>query len=209
MLVSVRDALPRRTAALASATRTRAAAPLTRHFTTRKTPPAAAPAAAPTALSTSSPAPRGVALALAAQTDARIAPRARLRDEFALAGRVALVSGANRGLGLEMALALAEAGARAVYCVDLPAEPGAEWEAVAEYVKRMGAGEGDGEGEGTRMEYVCADVTDQARMWAVGRAIGEREGRMDVCVAAAGILREHTDCLEYPAEQFRKVRAWA
>ena len=46
--------------------------------------------------------------------------------EFSLADRVALVSGGHRGLGLEMALGLVEAGARAVYCVDLPARPGAE-----------------------------------------------------------------------------------
>lgn len=35
--------------------------------------------------------------------------------------------------------------------------------------------------------------------------IGEREGRMDACVAAAGVLKSHTDCLEYPAKQFRDV----
>lgn len=122
-----------------------------------------------------------------------------LWDEFALRDRVALVSGANRGLGLEMALVLAEAGARAVYCVDLPAKPGEEWRAVAEYVGRM-------EGGGRRLEYVCADVRDQKAMWRIGEEIGDREGRMDVCVAAAGILKAHTDCLEYPGEEFEEVR---
>lgn len=117
--------------------------------------------------------------------------------EFALTDRVALVSGANRGLGLEMALALAEAGARAVYCVDLPAAPGAEWEAVRAHVAGMGGGR--------RLEYASADVRDQEAMWDVGDEVGAREGRLDVCVAAAGVLRAHTDCLEYPAEQFREV----
>lgn len=28
---------------------------------------------------------------------------------------------------------------------------------------------------------------------------------MDACVAAAGVLKSHTDCLEYPAKQFRDV----
>jgi len=107
------------------------------------------------------------------------------------------VSGANRGLGLEMALVLIEAGARAVYCVDLPAEPGEEWRAVAEYVGRM-------EGEG-RLEYVSADVRDQKAMWRIGEVIGDREGRMDVCVAAAGILKAHKDCLEYPGGEFEEV----
>jgi hypothetical protein len=122
-----------------------------------------------------------------------------LWDEFALRDRVALVSGANRGLGLEMALALVEAGARAVYCVDLATRPGDEWTRVAEYVQRMEAVTG-------RLEYVCADVRDQKAMWKVGEEIGEREGRMDVCVAAAGILKSHTDCLEYPADEFEEVR---
>jgi hypothetical protein len=147
----------------------------------------------------------GVAAALAAAASGkglvgepeRVKPT--LWDEFALRDRVALVSGANRGLGLEMALVLAEAGARAVYCVDLPAQPGEEWRAVAEYVGRM-------EGGGRRLEYVCADVRDQKAMWKIGEEIGDREGRMDVCVAAAGILKAHTDCLEYPGDEFEEVR---
>lgn len=42
-------------------------------------------------------------------------------------------------------------------------------------------------------------------MWKVGETIGNREGRMDACVAAAGVLKSHTDCLEYPAQQFQDV----
>jgi NADP-dependent 3-hydroxy acid dehydrogenase YdfG len=140
----------------------------------------------------------GVAAALAAATGEG-AVKPTLWNEFALRDRVALVSGANRGLGLEMALALVEAGARVVYCVDLHKQPGDEWAQVAEYVRRMETVKG-------RLEYVCADVTDQKAMWKVGEEIGEREGRMDVCVAAAGILKTHTDCLEYPANQFEEVR---
>jgi len=130
--------------------------------------------------------------------------RPTIWDEFALKDRVALVSGANRGLGLEMALVLIEAGARAVYCVDLPAQPGNDWVAVSEYVKRMVIGTGGGV-KGARLEYISADVRDQKAMWKIGEEIGNREGRMDVCVAAAGILKAHTDCLEYPEEQFKEV----
>ena len=134
------------------------------------------------------------------------AAKPTLWDEFALRDRVALVSGAHRGLGLEMALALVEAGARAVYCVDLPKRPGDEWTRVAEYVRRMAA-DTELKTVAGRLEYVSADVRDQRAMWKVGEEIGEREGRMDVCVAAAGILKSHTDCLEYPADQFEEVRA--
>ena len=58
-----------------------------------------------------------------------------------------------------MALALVEAGARAVYCLDLPGDPGEEWEKVAAYAKKL---EGK-TGGAARLEYVSADVTDQVR----------------------------------------------
>jgi NAD(P)-dependent dehydrogenase (short-subunit alcohol dehydrogenase family) len=149
--------------------------------------------------------PVGVAAALAAEGNGEKRVKPTIWDEFALRDRVALVSGANRGLGLEMALVLIEAGARAVYCVDLPAQPGKEWLAVAGYVERMVA---TGGGVGGRLEYLSADVRDQKAMWRIGEEIGDREGRMDVCVAAAGILKAHTDCLEYPGEQFEEVRSF-
>ena len=58
-----------------------------------------------------------------------------------------------------MALAFVEAGARAVYCVDLPKTPGDEWVKVKDYAKalrRWTHGEG-------RLEYISADVRDQVR----------------------------------------------
>ena len=47
-------------------------------------------------------------------------------------------------------MALAEAGARRVYCVDLPTEPGEEWRTVRDSDSVRGA-----------LEYVSQDVTDQ------------------------------------------------
>jgi hypothetical protein len=149
------------------------------------------------AQSTSPLAPLGVNAALQASTDPSLKPRSKIFDEFSLNERVAVISGGNRGLGLEMALALCEAGARAVYCLDLPAKPSDEWECTRKYVKRM-------EGAG-RLEYISADVRDQKAMWEAAEEIGDKEGRLDVCIAAAGILKAHTDCLEYPAEQFKEA----
>lgn len=152
----------------------------------------------PSVQSVSPLAPIGVAAALQATADPAVTPRPKIFDEFSLKDRVALVSGGNRGLGLEMALVLCEAGARAVYCVDLPPTPSEEWTATKEYVRRLSNG-------ASRLEYISADVRNQAGMWAHAQTIGDREGRLDVCVAAAGILKAHTDCLEYPQAQFEEV----
>lgn len=107
------------------------------------------------------------------------------------------VTGGNGGIGLEMALALCEAGARAVYCLDLNKERSPSWIATRDYVEKMN--------NGSRLEYVSVDVTNQPEVWGVVEKIADKEGRMDICVAAAGILKPNIDCLEYPAEEFRHV----
>ncbi|KAF5357806.1 hypothetical protein D9756_001863 [Leucocoprinus leucothites] len=142
-------------------------------------------------------APIGVNAALEAASNPSIKPRPKIFDEFALTDRVAIVSGGNRGLGLEMALTLCELGARAVYCLDLPESPSEEWQKTKEYVEKLG--------NNSRLEYISVDVTDQQKLWKVGEEISDKEKRMDVCIAAAGILKSHTDCLEYPAKQFQDV----
>jgi len=134
---------------------------------------------------------------LEAKANPTIQPRPKIFDEFALTDRVALVSGGNRGLGLEMAIALCEAGARAVYCFDLPEEPSEEFIASREYVSRLR--------NNSRLEYFSADVRDQELLWKKAEEIGNKEQRMDICIAAAGILKAHKDCLEYPGEEFREV----
>jgi len=142
-------------------------------------------------------APIGVNAAIQAASEPEFKAKPKIFDEFALTDRVGIVSGGNRGLGLEMALAFCEAGARAIYCFDLPTTPSDEWTKTSEYVKKLG--------NGSRLEYVSADVRDQKALWKKAEEIGDSEQRMDICVAAAGILKSHTDCLEYPAEQFKQV----
>ncbi|KAI6159842.1 hypothetical protein EDD17DRAFT_1778687 [Pisolithus thermaeus] len=141
--------------------------------------------------------PLGVEAALEAKANPSIQPRPRIFDEFAVTDRVALVSGGNRGLGLEAAIALCEAGARVVYCLDLPEEPSEVFVASQDYVRRLG--------NNSRLEYFSADVRDQRLLWKKAEEIGDKEQRLDICVAAAGIAKLHIDCLEYPAETFKEV----
>jgi len=142
-------------------------------------------------------APLGIEAALKAKEDPSIVPRPKIFDEFALTGRVGLVSGGNRGLGLEAAIALAEAGARVVYCFDLAEEPSEVFKASRGYVSKLG--------NGSRLEYFSADVRNQELLWKKAEEIGDKEQRFDFCVAAAGILKAETECLEYPAQEFRDV----
>lgn len=60
--------------------------------------------------------------------------------------------------------------------------------------------------QGERRLNWIVHVLLQDEMWQIGKQIGDKEGRLDACVAAAGILKNHTDCLTYPAAQFRQVR---
>ena len=138
----------------------------------------------------------GVNAALAGSPAVRTAP-----SLFSLADRVALVTGGHRGIGLEMALALAEAGA-VVYCLDLPAKPDGDWLKVQNYANELQQDAGQKKG---RLEYVSGDVTDQKAMWATVESIVDREGRIDICMANAGILHG-AECLEYAAEDFKRVR---
>lgn len=139
----------------------------------------------------------GVAAALA-----NLPPSRSVLSSFLLINRVALITGAQRGIGLEMALALAEAGAT-VYCLDLPEKPEANWHKVKAYVASL-PDLAPGMKNAGRLEYVQGDVTNQKEMWSIAEDIVKKEGRLDICVANAGILRG-AECLEYPAEGFRQV----
>lgn len=42
-------------------------------------------------------------------------------------------------------------------------------------------------------------------MWQIGKLIGDREGRMDICFAAAGISGEAVQSLHLPEERLQEV----
>jgi NAD(P)-dependent dehydrogenase (short-subunit alcohol dehydrogenase family) len=92
-------------------------------------------------------------------------------ERYDLQRKVALVTGAARGIGLETAKALAARGA-SVVLVDLDA--GAAQRAAAEV-------------HDTRALGIGADVTDRAAMQRAVAGAVERFGGLDVVVANAGI----------------------
>ncbi|KAJ5734494.1 hypothetical protein N7493_003280 [Penicillium malachiteum] len=108
--------------------------------------------------------------------------------EFSLAGKVVLVSGAGRGLGLTQTEALLEAGAK-VYALDRLEEPAPEFDEIQQRAKELG----------TELHYRRIDVRDTELLNSVIEDIANTEGRMDGLVAAAGIQQE-TPALEYSAK---------
>jgi NAD(P)-dependent dehydrogenase (short-subunit alcohol dehydrogenase family) len=91
-----------------------------------------------------------------------------------LAGRVAWVTGAGRGIGRATALALAAEGARLAIC----ARTGAEIEETAAAIRAAG-------GEALA---AAVDVADEAAVGDFSAAVRDRYGRLDILVHCAAIL---------------------
>ncbi|KFY32493.1 hypothetical protein V493_00148 [Pseudogymnoascus sp. VKM F-4281 (FW-2241)] len=108
--------------------------------------------------------------------------------EFSLAGKIVIVSGAGRGLGLVQAEALVEAGAT-VYALDRLSSPSPEFARVQEKALALG----------TRLEYARVDVRDVNLLKQVVDGIAEKEGGIHGLIAAAGIQQE-TPAIDYAAE---------
>ncbi|MDU4959155.1 MAG: 2-dehydro-3-deoxy-D-gluconate 5-dehydrogenase KduD [Sporomusaceae bacterium] len=95
-------------------------------------------------------------------------------DKFSLKGKVALVTGASRGLGEGMAAALAEAGADLV----IVAASAKVHETAAKF-RAMGV----------RCESIEADLTGQAPIAGIVDTALKAFGRIDILVNCAGIIR--------------------
>ncbi|GIR10125.1 MAG: oxidoreductase [Hyphomicrobiales bacterium] len=108
-------------------------------------------------------------------------------------GRVALVTGASRGLGYAVARALALAGAHVL----LVGRTQGALEALYDDIRANG-----GEATGVPM-----DVTDGDALDRLGAAVAERWGRLDLLVGNAGELGPITPVSHIAPEAFEKALA--
>lgn len=92
-------------------------------------------------------------------------------------GKVALVTGAGKGIGKEIALELARGGAK---CVINYASSAAGAESVAEEIRAMGS---------EAMTYKC-DVSDADAVQKMITDVMEQYGRIDILVNNAGITKD-------------------
>ena len=109
-----------------------------------------------------------------------------------LHGQVALVTGAGRGIGRAIALALAHQGAHVVAA----ARTTGQIESVAREITEAG-------GSATP---IVVDVADEQSIAALFRQIAEQQGRLDILVNNAG-LGLYGPVADFPAADFDRVMA--
>jgi gluconate 5-dehydrogenase len=126
-----------------------------------------------------------------AMTDSQAIASGR-RDAFDLSGRVALVTGAYRGLGFAIARGFAAAGARVVL-------NGRDTETLAEAANRL-------QREGLAAHHACFDVTDADAVREGVADVAQRIGVVDILVNNAGIQRRHP-FVEFPRRDWDDIIA--
>jgi gluconate 5-dehydrogenase len=109
---------------------------------------------------------------------------------FSLSGKVALVTGASRGLGWAMAQSLAKAGATVV----INGRDGATLKPRVEELTKAGL----------KGEAAGFDVTDEKACAACIQGIAQRHNRFDILVANAGI-QHRKPITEFETADFKRV----
>ena len=113
-----------------------------------------------------------------------------MADLFSMKNRVVLLTGASRGLGRDMALTLAGAGAT-VLCAGRTVK---ELEATARSIAKKGG----------KAHVVPLDITDEAAVREQVETIMRRHRRIDVLVNNAGVIHRE-NIVDTATADFRKV----
>ncbi len=111
-------------------------------------------------------------------------------DDFKLDGKLAIVTGASRGLGRAIAEGLAEAGADVV----LSATNAKTLGSAAAAIRKLGR----------RAATVAGDITDESVQKRIVALALKEFGRIDILVNAAGTQERHP-AEEFPAEAFDRL----
>jgi NAD(P)-dependent dehydrogenase (short-subunit alcohol dehydrogenase family) len=112
-------------------------------------------------------------------------------DLLKLTGRIALVTGGGRGIGLACAEALAEAGAQVII---------ADRDATLAHEGRTAL-----RAKGCDADIVIMDVTDSGRVTEVANEVVSRHGKIDILVNNAGIARSETPAEKVTDEHWLNV----
>jgi gluconate 5-dehydrogenase len=118
------------------------------------------------------------------------AERRRIQSLFDLTGRTALVTGGSRGLGLQIAEALGEAGARVV----VSARKTNELEAAVALLKERGV----------QADWIAADSSQPAEVQRLADAAIDKLGHVDILVNNAGATWG-APAEDHPLEAWDKV----
>ena len=113
-----------------------------------------------------------------------------MSDVFSLKNRIALVTGASRGLGRDMALCLAEAGAT-VLCAGRALK---DLETTVKAIKRKKG----------KADAVIPDVTSEQSIQKQVRALIRKHRRIDVLVNNAGVIHRE-NIVDLATPDYRKV----
>ncbi|WP_251551566.1 2-dehydro-3-deoxy-D-gluconate 5-dehydrogenase KduD [Neobacillus muris] len=110
-------------------------------------------------------------------------------DYFSLKGKVAIVTGGNKGIGQGFAVALAKAGADLFIVTH-----GREWDETRELIEK----------EGRRAEFFQADLSNREVIADLVAACKQAYGHIDILVNNAGTIRR-SPLLEYKQEDWDAV----
>lgn len=121
-------------------------------------------------------------------------PTAPVLSHFSLEGKTALVTGASRGIGLQVATGLLEAGASVA--ITYSSTPLDEISSLVASLSSANPGR-------VVKAYKC-NVTDRAAVIAVIETAAKELGGLDIVVANAGIA-DHIPAEDYPEDKFRNI----